>query len=501
MSFSKSLLLAPLLLLGPAKAQGASESQEVAPQRGKPTPTESTQGSDKAHGSAQASETFAPHGARGLTSPLPGKAFHRERRATLMKRVGGGVILVRGAANVETYYRFHQSHNFFYLTGVEEPDCELILIPETGEEILIVPPRNPFFERWEGVGVLPGAKGVAQTGIARVIPGSSRTLIRELKDALARCGEQKTIWVEFEPEEKGAASRDNLVRAHARWARDPLDGRKGRNEHARQALAKHFEDAKIENLSPELDAMRTIKQAAERALLEYSARLACLGIAEAMKACRAGQREYELAAVAEYAFKRHGAQSIGYMAIVGSGPNGCVLHHWRNRRKMKAGELVVMDFAPSVNGYVADVTRTFPVGGKFNAETRKLVQDVHDAQQAIIAAIKPGVSLSKLSRIGSRLLVARGYKPGIHILHGPCHHLGMAVHDVSRNGRVLREGMYITVEPGAYLTKKGMGCRIEDCILVTKDGCEVLSKGCPSTPDEIEALMRSAGLSEVPTGR
>ncbi len=436
----------------------------------------------------------------GRSIDAPSVSFHRERRQELMRRIGSGVIVVRSAAAIESYERFHQSHNFLYLTGIEEADAALILIPQTQEEILVVPPPNRFKEQWDGPMLRPGEKGQEQTGIAAVVPGSARTLVQRLQEALERCGDDKSLWCEHAPEERGAMSRDNLERYQEQWRRDPLDGRQDRNQHLVAALTKLVPEATIRDASPHLDAMRTIKQAEELRVLRYAAELACKGIAEAMKAVRPGQREYELAAVADYCFKRHGAQGIGYMPIVGSGPNGCVLHHWRNDRRMSTGELVVMDFAPSVHGYVADVTRTFPVGGKFSQAQRKLVQDVYDAQQAIFAELRPGVSLTKLSGIASKLLVERGYKPGVNILHGPCHHLGMAVHDVSQDGSILRPGMYITVEPGAYLVDEGMGCRIEDCVLVTEDGYELLSKGCPSTPDEIEALMQKHGLAEAPRG-
>ncbi|MCA8968989.1 MAG: aminopeptidase P family protein [Planctomycetes bacterium] len=447
------------------------------------------------------SPSLQPKGQIGSRIDPPNHEFFRGRRQALMASVDGGVILVRGAASIETYERFHQSHTFWYLTGVEEPDCALVLVPKTGEEILVVPPYNPMKAQWDGPTLRPGNAGQEATGIAEVVPGSSKTLIRLLGEALERCGDRKAIWCPQAPEERGAASRDNLTRYQAQWQRDPLDGRRDRNSHLADALRREFEGVAIDNLSPALDALRTIKQPEELRVLRYAAELACAGIGEAMKAVRPGQKEYELGAIAEYTFKRHGAVGISYMPIVGSGPNGCILHHWRNARTMQDGELVVMDFAPSVHGYVADVTRTFPVSGKFTEAQRKLVSDVFDAQKAIIEAIRPGVSLAKLSSIGSKLLVERGYKPGIHILHGPCHHLGLSVHDVSKNGFELRPGMYITVEPGVYLTDEGMGCRIEDCVLVTEDGCEVLSRGCPSTPDEIEAFMREKGLADVPGAR
>jgi Xaa-Pro aminopeptidase len=186
-------------------------------------------------------------------------------------------------------------------------------------------------------------------------------------------------------------------------------------------------------------------------------------------------------------FSLHGCGKDAYGAIVGAGKNGCVLHYMKCDAELKDGQLVVMDYAPTLFGYASDVTRTFPVGGKFTDAQRKLVQNVYDVQQALIAQIKPGVKLSKLSRDCAEMLRERGYRND----HGPCHHVGLAVHDPSVD--TLQAGMVITVEPGAYLRDQGMGCRIEDTILVTKDGYEVLSKGCPSKPEEIEAFVQQMG--------
>jgi Xaa-Pro aminopeptidase len=141
-----------------------------------------------------------------------------------------------------------------------------------------------------------------------------------------------------------------------------------------------------------------------------------------------------------------------------------------------------------VHGYASDVTRTFPASGRFSPEQKKLVQDVYEIQQALIADVKPGASLQALKRKCELLLKERAYTSD----HGPCHHVGLAVHDPAVD--VLAPGMIVTVEPGAYLRDRGMGCRIEDTILVTANGCEVLSKGVPSTPDEIEKLMAEPGL-------
>lgn len=441
----------------------------------------------------------------GQRPPELGVEFHRGRRKALMKALGSGIILMRGGVTPASNRPFVQEHNFFYLTGVRDPGCELLLVPETGDEILFVPPHNPMTARWEGASLQAGEKGEKKTGIAKVMAATTlqkrSSYFAEVAAALERCGEDKTIWICFAPEEISSGSPDYLGRYARSRKRDVLDGRGDRADAFRAALQKLYgETAKIKDLSRTIYALRAIKTPEEIELIRYVSEIACLGHAEAIKACRPGQLESELAAVADYTFRRNGAQAIGYSAIVGSGPNGNVLHHWRNNRVMEKGDNVVMDFAPEIDCYTSDVTRTFPVGGRFTRENRKLVQDVWDAQQAIIKAVRPGVSFRDLSRIGSKLLVSRGYKPGVHILHGPCHFVGMAVHDPSGGKRTLEPGMVITVEPGAYIVEEKRGCRIEDVILVTENGCEVLSQGCPSKPDAIEDLMKRQGLAEPPRG-
>lgn len=166
----------------------------------------------------------------------------------------------------------------------------------------------------------------------------------------------------------------------------------------------------------------------------------------------------------------------------------------KNDRKLRPDDLVVMDYAPTLHGYASDVTRTFPASGRFSPAQRKLVQDVCEIQQALLAMVKPGARLGDLGATCAQLLKERGYASD----HGPCHHVGLAVHDPSVDE--LAPGMVITVEPGAYLRDQGMGCRIEDTVLVTATGHEVLSAGVPSTPDAIEALMRKKGVLDGKAG-
>jgi Xaa-Pro aminopeptidase len=262
----------------------------------------------------------------------------------------------------------------------------------------------------------------------------------------------------------------------------------------RKNLETIFAGVTVKDLTPQLAKLRGTKTAGEIAVLRASARAAADGIGEAMRSTAPGRFEYELAAVARYVFSLRGGGPDAYGAIVGSAKNGCILHYMANTRRIEDGDLIVMDYAPTIHGYASDVTRTFPASGKFTAEQRKLVQDVYDIQQALLADVKPGAKLSDLGRKCQEMLKERGYRSD----HGPCHHVGLAVHDPGPD--VLAPGMVITVEPGAYLRDKGMGCRIEDTILVTEGGYETLSGHLPSQPDAVEALMQKRGVIGVPVG-
>jgi Xaa-Pro aminopeptidase len=275
---------------------------------------------------------------------------------------------------------------------------------------------------------------------------------------------------------------------------DRFDGRRSREESLVQALRTAHDGLRIEAVEPIVHGLRAHKSAAEIAILRRCSQLTATGHAEAMRSCTPGVGERDLAAVARFVFSLQGAGPDAYGAIVGGGPNGCILHYNALTRTLRDDDLIVMDYAPTLHGYAVDVTRTFPASGTFSPAQRKLVQDVHDVQQALIREVKPGARLSAIGALCAKMLTERGYKND----HGPCHHVGLAVHDP--NPDVLAAGMVITVEPGAYLRDVGMGCRIEDTILVTADGCEVLSAGVPSTPDAIEALMAQPGLLQQANG-
>ena len=435
-----------------------------------------------------------------LAQDPPKPAEFAARRAALAKAAVAAhpdravVVLLRGATKAADMGAFVQDQDFLYLTGTAEPDLAMLLVPGadgalTADE-LMVPPFSPFSATWDGRFLAPGEESAKRTGFATV--GNVRGLAERLAAALAPDKDGKRpllLTLTKAAARTGSTPRKASESAKARKD-DAFDGRESREQALVTALQAQFGGLEVASLETLVHGMRAHKSPTEIAILRRCSAIAAEGIGEAMQSVQPGQFEYELAAVARFLFTLRGAGPDAYAAIVGGGANGCILHYSECSKQLSTDDLIVMDYAPTLHGYATDVTRTFPASGKFTAAQRKLVQDVHDIQQALIADVKPGARLSAIGAKCAKLLQERGYRSD----HGPCHHVGLAVHDP--NPDVLAAGMVITVEPGAYLRDQGMGCRIEDTILVTADGCEVLSKDVPKTPDAIEARMAKMGLLE-----
>ncbi len=420
------------------------------------------------------------------------------RAVALSQREGHVVILVRGASKRADFGAFVQDQDFLYLTGIQEPDLALLLVPGPEGTLLVdellVPPFSRFAATWDGTFLAPGEQTAERTGFQTA--GNVRALPDRLQALLTAdaAGERPVLYTPLLPAAMTGSTDSKAQGAAATIAKDPLDGRRSREAALREKLLALMPGLRIKELAGFTQRLRWQKSPVEIGLLRASAELAAEGHAEAMRSARPGLYEFQVAAVARYVFSLRGAGPDAYAAIVGAGPNGCILHYNALNKRMEDGELVVMDYAATLHGYASDVTRTFPVNGRFTAEQRKLVTDVWEIQQELLAMVKPGARLSAIGRRCSEMLRERGYRSD----HGPCHHVGLAVHDPSVD--VLQEGMVITVEPGAYLRDKGMGCRIEDTVLVTKDGHENLSGHLPSHPDAVEKLMAERGVLEVPVG-
>jgi Xaa-Pro aminopeptidase len=256
-------------------------------------------------------------------------------------------------------------------------------------------------------------------------------------------------------------------------------------------LAKVSQRAKavldLEDVANDVAYLRQVKAPTEIVLLEKAIQITLKGHTAAARVIAPGVMEYEVEAALEYEFRRNGAERPGFPSIVGSGPFSTILHYDKSERRMEAGDVVVIDVGAEYSGYSADVTRTYPVSGRFSERQREIYQIVLDAQKAAIAKIKPGARISDVHQAAVAHLRSKGFEK--YFIHGTTHHIGLAVHDVGDTSRPFEPNMVITVEPGIYIPEERLGVRIEDDILVTPSGHRILST-FPKEIAEIEALVK-----------
>jgi Xaa-Pro aminopeptidase len=417
-------------------------------------------------------------------------SFYAARREALMKKIEGAAAVLQGASSTRAYVAFRQDNNFYYLTGVEAPDALLLLDAVRHHSILFLPRQNKETERWEGARLYAGPEARNKSGIDEVLELSQfAEELKKRKDTL------RSLYTPFSPEELAATSRDRALQHDSARQNNPWDGRPSRESAFEKDLqTKLGPSVSIKNLSPFLDEMRRVKDAQEIERLRASGQIGALGIKEAIRSAKPGMYEYQVAALAEFIFLWKGASGPAFFPIVGSGPNSCLLHYNQNSRTMAAGDIVVLDFGSDYRYYQSDITRTFPVSGKFSEEQAKVYQVVLAAQKAAIEKVRPGAGFSTLSEAVQEVLERYGYAE--YLTHGVSHYVGMSTHDVGTS-EAFEPGVVITVEPGVYLPDKNLGIRIEDTVLVTKDGYEILTRNVPKELIEIENMMSEKGFAEA----
>jgi len=411
-------------------------------------------------------------------------AGYRARREALMKEVGSGIILVLGAEKNASYSQFRQTNRFYYLTGIDEPAAALVLLPGKNRHVLFLTPTPTYMVRWEGAGLSPGKEVNARYGMDESL------LYEDLPSFLNELlGKKKvTLWLPLAPEETGRVITDSTMPLHEARRNDMLDERLSREENLSEKLTNLFPEVKVLNLSPHIRAMRTVKSAWELDRMRKAAAVSEAGWKHVLRLVRPGMFEYQLGAILGFHAKMAGGSDFPYWPIVGSGPNANTMHYIANRRRLEAGDLVLMDAAYGFGYYAMDITRTFPVSGRFSDEQKKIYQDLLDVQKTLISMVRPGISLFALNSASEEMLAKKGYKgKTVHFLG---HFIGMAVHDPGDVRAPLVPGNVITIEPGLYFPQKGMGIRIEDVVALTQTGCEVLSRAVPKEVHEIEALWK-----------
>lgn len=446
----------------------------------------------------------------GQANPLFTDAFPPEefaaRRARVMEAIGDGVAVLQGAAEYPAYVKFRQNNQFFYLTGIEVPRAILVIDGKTKQSTAYLPPRNERNERSEGPVMVPGDDAVKLTGIERVLDRAA------FAGDLAAFGEQgRTMYLPHRPEALGAATPHAVAGHAAASLEDPWDGRQSREAAFIDRVRAKTPGVTVKNLDPVLDAMRLIKSPREIALVREATRIAGVAIMEAMRAARPGHYEYELEAIGDYIFKKHNAQGIAYFGLVAGGTNAFWPHYHAAQKKIAAGEMVLFDYAPDYKYYTSDVTRMFPIDGKFTAEQRELYTVYLRLYQALMTSIKPHTSGRDIRAEAGRKMDAfvagftfthakhreatdrfvKRFKSGNSNSIG--HWVGMEVHDVEAPYELYTPGMVFTIEPQFFLDADRTYVRLEDVILITETGYENMSSFVPVEIDAIEKLMAEPG--------
>lgn len=435
-----------------------------------------------------------------------GKDFHAGRREALYQRLEAaaaeageenvGVVLLRGLPATRAYAEFEQDKVFWYFTGIESSDATVVVDVDTRTEILFLPQQNLRAEGWEGELWDAGDAWVKElTGFKNVM------VEEELVSTLAEFVDARGIvWVSMHPWLSRAMSADRASPYDRRRRRDPLDGRPSREQTLRERLGALFDTetrkVDVRDLGPHSDELRRVKTSEEVDAMRRASRAGALAMAEAVRSTRPGLGEWELDGLLGFVAMRHGATGHAYNAIVGSGANSCVLHYSASSRVMNDGEVLLIDAGPEVDHYTTDITRTWPVNGRFTERQAELYDAVAAAQAAGIAIMKPGVTMMDVDAAARAVLVERGFANLVR--HFTCHYIGMEVHDVGDFDAPFEPGVAITVEPGVYEESTGIGIRIEDVVVVTEDGYEILTRGgLPVDRAAIEALVAEDGLLDV----
>ena len=450
-------------------------------------------------------------------------SIYQQRRNVLAKHIfdktGGGIAVIATAPeltrNRDSDFPYRHDSDFFYLTGFEEPGATLVMniIPKGKsfdlQSHLFCRPKDLEREIWDGIRLGPEA---APEALGVEFAHSNEHLDHKLGELLA---DQTAVYVRLAE----SAEADRRLRHWMKQVRG--QARSGINP------PQEFHD--IDALIHE---MRLFKDAHEIEIMRRAAAISARAHIRAMQACKPGMREYQLEAELLHEFRHSGAQSVAYNSIVAAGANSCILHYRAGSTELRSGDLCLIDAGCELDGYASDITRTFPVNGKFTGPQRALYDITLAAQEAAIAATRPGntfmqphdaalkvltqglldENLLKLSDLGS---LDNAIETGAYrrfYMHRTSHWLGMDVHDVGsyreaattnaaeKPWRTLQSGMVITIEPGLYVRPAddvneafwNIGIRIEDDAVINDSGCELISRGVPVKPDEIEAIMKNS---------
>jgi len=429
------------------------------------------------------------------------------RREAVYDAIGSNIAIIQGAEDVQGFIVFRQSNTFYYLSGLEVAAAYMVLDGESRTTTLYLPHRDSERERNAGPIISYEDDELVRqiTGVESVRP--IEKMATDLSWYLWKAP-APALYTPHSPAEGYLQSRDEILDGFGRSVADPWDGRPSRAGHFIDLLKTRYPQFELRDLSATLDAMRIIKDEKEIDLIRKASQLAGLGIMEAIRSTRPGAMEYQLEAAADFVFKTNGARGLSYNAIVGGGQNAWFGHYSANSDPLKDGDLILMDLAPDYSYYTSDVTRMWPVNGKYTKDQRDLYGFVVEYHKAFMRYVRPGVTADQIldeaaadmrkvleSMSFSKEIYREACEAALEFRGHVQHMVGMSVHDVGSNkGIPLEVGMVFSIDPMIWVHEEKQYIRMEDVVVVTEDGVEILSANLPIEMDDLEKLWQEEGI-------
>lgn len=411
------------------------------------------------------------------------------RRAKVFDKIGESTALIFANEEHPHAVKYRESPDFFYLTGVEEPGAVLILLGTRKMAFLLAPKKPEWKIKSEGPGILDIKE-------AATIYGFSVRPIDDLYSGLAFFpAAGKPVYVQLSAPDQLQYGRDEVAGNDADGLRMPF-ARVSRIKHILSSIRNMEPRIEFRDIGPILDELRWVKTPYEIDRMRMAGKIGADGVMEAIKGTRPGMYEYELEAAARFVYVKRGARGDAFMPIVASGPNTLIAHYSKNNRRMQAGDIVYMDYGADYDYYTSDITRVWPVGEKFSPDQEKMYACVLEASLAIIAAIKPGVTVANLKDVAQPIYKKHGFEKEFLATNRYIgHFIGMSVHDVGDESKPFVAGVVYNVEPTLSIEEKKIALRLEDSVLVTPTGSENLTAAVPTDIASIYRLMKQKPLT------
>ncbi|MGH9696523.1 MAG: aminopeptidase P N-terminal domain-containing protein, partial [Bryobacteraceae bacterium] len=430
---------------------------------------------------------FAQYTDHDALAHLGGPQEFARRRAELQKELKTGWTLLFARINEPEGNNYREDNDFYYFTGLQDQGAVLLMNNENGRTMVFEPAQQPRVVQVYGPNLLAlNDAQRAELGYKAVMP------VADLDLVLARFlggANPPDLWVRLGFADKVDGARPEVAFDYAEQYAAPYGDPTPGDRSALKKLAERYPNAHLRDLTGAIDELRNIKTTSEIEVLRKNGKLSAEGLRRAIARAKPGMYQYQVAAEARYWFAMNGAQGIAYPAIVGSGLTANTWHYFQDRDKINAGEVVVFDFAADLDHETMDITRTFAINGKFTPEEAKWYAADLASQKATIALLKPGHTYEEAAAAGKKIFDDNGV--GKQWYGYPGHFLGMATHDVGHPSGPVKAGQVVTVEPIIEVFEKHWHFRVEDTILVTDGGPEILSSGVPKEIGDVEKLVGS----------